>query len=375
MEGLKTSIPQRLYIIRIITTLGLFFSFFLSFKLWAGEHLFPGVPAIQGVHIAYPFDLLPVILSSFFLICSLVLRRTRLFIFLSLCINLFIVLLDMNRLQPWFYIYNAILFVFLFHDGRVDNPNRFTSIFIFIQMIIASVYIYNGLNQAMNPLFVVTDFYDIILPLKKIMSERQFLFFLKAGKIVPFIPIFIGLGLLVRPVKYLAISFAVAMHLLLFILLFPSAANPNYALWFMNIVFGTALFFLFSGETRQRYFSTSVLLARPMFYIIIACFWIMPALRGKNYWPESMCFNFRSGATPSERIHVSEESYSNLPYYVRGFCSRNGSAYTLNVSGWCGHELNSDYFNHDSFAGSTFTKGMQVVTSAPPIPGRQLSAR
>jgi hypothetical protein len=374
MEGLKTAIPQRLYFIRIVVTIGLFFSFYLSFNLWGTDHFFPGLPVLRNLDIAGPWHYTLVIASSVLLLGSLVFYKTRLFIFLSLLINLFMVLLDMNRLQPWFYIYNAVLFVFLFYDGRVDNPNKFISVFVFIQLIVASVYVYNGLNQLMNPLFVVSDFYDVILPLKKVMSERQFLFFLKMGKVVPFIPISIGVGLLVRPVKYLAISLAAAMHVFLFILLFPSAGNSNYALWFMNLVFGLMIFFLFSGETRQRYFSPTVLLSRPLFYIIIGAFWIMPAFPGLKIWPESLCFNFKSGIAATRNIAVTQSDYNNMPYYIKAFCVKGSKSYMLDVNRWCAHELNAEYYDHDRFTNSSFSKGIQLVV-VPQLPETELSAR
>jgi uncharacterized membrane protein YjdF len=256
------------------------------------------------------------------------------------------VLFDVNRLQPWFYVYNAILFIFMFYDGRVDNSNKFTSIFIFIQLIVASVYVFNGISQLMNPFFVITDFYDAILPLKKIMSERQFLFFLKAGKFVPYIMIFIGLGLLVRPVKYLAISFGVALHVLLFIFLFPSANNHNYALWFMNMVFTFMVLFLYSGKTQQRYFSVAVLFQKPLFYMIIVAFWIMPAFNFKEKWPGSLSFNFKSGPSPNENLLISENDFERLPFYIRGFCTKKSGEYVLRLRSWCSHELKSEYFNH-----------------------------
>lgn len=374
MEGLRTPIPQRLYFIRVIVSLGLFFSFYLSISLWGSDHFFPAVPVLQSISIDTPWHYGLMVASSLCLLCSLVFYNTRLFIVLSLIINVFMVLLDMNRLQPWFYIYNAILFIFLFYDGRVDNPNRFTSLFILIQLIVASVYVFNGLNQLTNPLFVVSDFYDVISPLKKILSERQFLFFLKMGKIVPFIPIFIGVGMLIRPVKYLAISLAAVMHLSLFVLLFPSAANTNYALWFMNLVFACMIFFLFSGETRQRYFSPAVLFTRPLFYAVCVAFWIMPALPGQSVWPESLCFNFKSGVSATRNLQLSEPDYQNLPHYIRAFCVKGSNAYVLRVNAWCSHELNSEYFNHEQFTRSAFSRGIQLV-SLPRVPEGELSAR
>ncbi|MGZ3901650.1 MAG: hypothetical protein ACXVDC_15085 [Bacteroidia bacterium] len=282
---------------------------------------------------------------------------------------------DLNRLQPWFYVYNAILLVFLFYNGRVDDPNKFTSIFIFVQVIISSVYLYNGFNQLRNPLFIVSDFYDVILPLKEVLSQRQFLLALKIGQIAPYITMFVGLGMLVRPVKYLAISMGLIMHLFLFILLFPSVHNSNYALWFMNLVFGFMILFLFSGKTQQRYFSYSFLFQKPLFYILVAAFWIMPALNSFNYWPAALSFNFKSGSSVNENMSLSESAYNNLPLYIRAFCEKNNEGYVLKVRHWCSNELRSEYFNHDLIVKDGFRDAMQVVTAAPPLPEGELSVK
>jgi hypothetical protein len=361
MEGLKISIPQRLYYLRALVTLGLIISFLLSLNLWGGERYFPSIPVFEHFFLKPPYDYVLVFMSLIFLLSSLIFHTTRTFIFLALLSNCFLVLFDVNRLQPWFYIYNAILFVFMFYDGRVDNPNKFTAVFIYIQLIVAAVYVYNGVSQLMNPFFVITDFYDAILPLRKIMSERQFLFFLKFGKFVPFLMIFIGAGLLIRPVKYLAISFGIALHLLLFIFLFPSANNHNYALWFMNLVFGTLMIFLYSGKTQQRYFSNSVLLQRPLFYGIVIIFWIMPAFNSNKRWPGALSFNFKSGSTPQENVSISEDDFDHLPYYVRGFCTKTRHGYVLKLGNWCHHELSSEYFDHASLVNVKMEDVLQVA--------------
>ncbi|MBA3662778.1 MAG: hypothetical protein H0W61_01030 [Bacteroidetes bacterium] len=376
MEGLQTAIPRRLFYLRTIVTLGIFISFFLSMNLWGGGRYFPSIPVFEQFHLTPPFDYVLVIVSALFLLASLLFRNTRMFIFLSLLINVFLLLLDLNRLQPWFFVYNAVLIVFLFYNGRVDNSNKFTSVFIFIQMIVASVYVYNGVSQLMNPIFIETDFNDIILPLKKVVSERQFIFFLKTGKVVPYVMIFIGIGLLFRQVKYLAISLGLCMHLFLFVLLFPSAGNSNYALWFMNLVFGTMIILLFSGKTQQRYFSYSFLFQKPLFYLILLAFWVMPAFNHSQRWPDALSSNFKSGASGKEKVLISKNVYEGLPNYIRSFCSPHKEGqYVLKLDKWCGHELRSEYFNHEILMPGRFKEAMQIVTAGAPLPEDELSVK
>ncbi|MEO6305929.1 MAG: hypothetical protein ABIP51_22475, partial [Bacteroidia bacterium] len=294
IEGLTIPIPQRLLMIRVTICVSLIISVFLSFNLWGGERLFPYSAHFETGFIKAPYDYFIIGFFLLFIIASLFLKKYRLFIFLALLIGTAMVCFDLNRLQPWFYIYSAFLFILMFYNGRIDDPNRFTSFFIVLQLIFCSIYIFNGLSQ-LNSFFTETDLPDVISPLQNMMSERQFLFIKKIGAFIPYSLIFIGLGLLVRATRYLAISFAVIFHVLLIIFLFPSGVNQNYAMWFCNITFIPLLFLLFSGKTKQRYYSPTLLFQFPLFYLVIILFWIMPCFNQKGLWPDNLSANFKSG--------------------------------------------------------------------------------
>lgn len=362
MEGLQTSTPRRLSFIRIIVTLGLILSFLMSMNLWCGERVFPSNPVITNFTLGAPLDYILVILSICCLICSLFLRKHRLFIFLSLAINIFLVLLDLNRLQAWFYVYNAILFVLMFYNGRVDDSGRYTYFFIIIQLIIASVYIYNGISQ-FNSYFLQSDFYDVISPLENISSQRQFEFFMSAGKFVPYFVIFIGLGLIIKPARYLAISAAWFFHLVLLILLFPSAKNTNYALWFMNLIFGILVLFLFSGKTQTRYFNWLLLFQKPLFYVVMFAFWVVPIFNLANHWPYSPTTNFKYGNVQNRFVAIDENTFRKLPPYLKHFCSKNNNNYFLKVSEWCRHELKSEYNSPSPLQGVLIDDIIQITST------------
>lgn len=338
IEGLTIPIPQRLLLIRVTICISLIISVLLSFHLWGGERLFPYAPAYEQFFIKAPYDYFVVGFFMLLIVASLFLKKHRLFIFLALLIGATMVFYDLNRLQPWFYIYFSFLFVLMFYNGRIDDANKFTSFFIVLQLIFCSIYIFNGISQ-LNSLFKETGFPDLISPLQKMMSERQFLFIKKIGVFIPYVLIFIGLGLLIRPIRYLAITFAVIFHVLLIIFLFPTENNQNYAMWFCNITFIPLLFLLFSGKTKQRYYSPTLLLQFPLFYLIITLFWIMPCFNQKNIWPDNLSGNFKSGNVNEVEIKFSKIVLDKLPPYVQHFCHQKDSAYTLDYNAWCRDEL------------------------------------
>jgi hypothetical protein len=359
---LQMTIPQRLSWIRITVTLSLVISFFLSGGLWTSSALFPDAPLFRHLRLDSPFDIILTGLSIISLLVSMFAEKRRAFIFLSLLINIFLVMCDMNRLQAWFYIYNAVLLVMLFYNGRVDNPGKYTSTFTIIQMIIAAVYIFNGIDQ-LNPNFISTDFYDVISPVSSISSERQFAFMLKAGAFVPYFLIFIGVGLLIQPVRYLAIFCAWVFHLLMFILLFPSPKNDHYSLWFMNIAFAALLLFLFSGKPRERYFSWTLLVQKPMFYLVLLAFWVAPLASRLNYWPKAPTASFLCGKSAFQKTSISRQAYAQLPFYLRHFCSEKEEGYELRIADWCRHELKSEYTS-GPFFNKSFESGILQLTQS-----------
>lgn len=340
IDGLKISIPQRIILLRVTLTLALIVSVFLSFDLWAGYRSFAYTPLVKTHPLVTQYDVVIIGFVLLFWLCSLFLKYQRLFIFLAFAVCVFLVLLDLNRLQPWFYIYNSLLIVFIFYNGRVDDPNKFTSIFIMLQLILASVYFYTGISQ-LNSEFVNTVFPEVISPLKALMSERQFLFFKKMGRIIPYLLMFIGLAFTISPLRYLAITLAVAIHLLLLVFLFPSATNTNYAQWFSNLTFLVMAILLFSGKTKQRYFSPTFLFKTPLFYLVSVVFLIMPAFNTVDKWPDFLSSNSASGNNNVALITISEEARNKLPYYERSFCVKKDSLIVVDYQAWCAHELHS----------------------------------
>jgi hypothetical protein len=220
----------------------------------------------------------------------------------------------------------------------VDDSNRFTSYFICLQIILASVYFFCGISQ-LNASFIDTEFSSIIEPLKSMVSERQFIFFKKIGVATPYVLIFTGLGLIISPIRYLAITVGIVIHLCLLVLLFPSRSNHNYALWFSNLVFGVLLVALFSGKTKQRYFSPSYLFHIPAFYAVMLLFVIMPFFNSSGQWPDYLSSNFKSGRNKTVSIKIEPGLYKKLPFYQRSFCLSSGNGYLLQYNQWCGNEL------------------------------------
>jgi hypothetical protein len=360
MKFLNLSIPRRLQYIRISICLALLISFLLSWNLWSNNAYYPDQLLVPSLQFLSPFSGFITVASILSLLVSVLHKNHRLFLLIALSLNILLVLLDYNRLQSWFFIYNALLFVLLFYNGRVDNSTHFIFIFICLQIIPASVYFFNGISQ-LNPNFYNTDLYSTLSTLHSHSSERQFAYFMKAGRIVPFVLIFLSLALLIRPTRFLAIPLALIFHFLLLFLLFPSERNSNAAIWLMNLTFSILTIFLFAGNTQDRYFSNSILLQKPLFYLVFFCFFISPAFQFLNIWENAPKITFRNGHQPKSNPMLNEEQFKQLPLYVRHFCKKNEDRYEIRISDWCRHELRSDPVAEGIFLNKNEQSGTNIA--------------
>lgn len=352
MEGLQQSIPKRMGALKNILTIGLLVSVLSSAHLWCGERVFPRAPVWSSFYLNEWAEVALLVLYVVLLLASLFLRKQRLLLCLAITVATVFVLADLNRLQPWFYFYNAMLLVFVFYNGRVDDSNNFTAYFISLQVIFASLYFFAGVNR-LGDGGMTEEFNHSIAPMQHMLSERHFLFFMRVGVTIPFLLLFSGLGLIVMPVRYLAISLVVLFHLLLFVMLMPFFGNYNYPLWISQPVFILLALLLFSGKTKQRYFSPSFLLNLPLFYVIVILFWVMPVFSRFGAWPSYLTGDFRNYHTGKHIVDVSDEQYRQLPFYERSFCTPKGNTYELDVNAWCLHELNATYCSDVDLPGNS----------------------
>ncbi len=341
IESLQLSIPQRINLIRTTLVISLIVSVLLSLNLWCGNRSFPVAPVFLENWLNPSYDFIWIVLAILFWTASLLFKFQRLFIFLACLLCLLLILFDLNRLQPWFFIYNSLLVMFIFYDGRVDVPNKYNSFFSIIQLIFASFYFFNGIS-CLNDQFVKESFEGIISPVQSLISERQFIFLRKTGYLVPYLLMFIGFGLMFSSIRFLAISMAFLLHLILFFLLLPSVNNLNYPLWLSNLSFILLLVFLFSGNTNQPYYSFIYLFNRILFYPVFVFFIVLPFFNKINKWPDYLSSNSKGGNSIVLELRINKRIKQQLPLYNRFFLTPKDSLFVVDYQHWCLHELNSD---------------------------------
>ena len=364
IEGLQLIIPKRLSLLKNTLVFSLLVSVLLSTCLWAGERDFPLTPVIEGFVMSNLLNWVLFFALLLSWLAILVSRFDRFFLFLSLLISVLLIFADIQRLQPWYYLYSCMLFILLFYNGRVDNPNTYNAFFVVLQLILCSVYFFSGFNM-LNPEFVNKSFTQIIAPIHTWLSDRQFAFFVRSGHLAPYLLMFTGISLLVKSIRFLGIALSLTMHTLLLVFLCPCFSNANYALWFANLVFPCIVLLLFSGQVSSRYFSPAFLLQKAVFYPVAILFFILPFFNRLNLWPDFLSSNYRSGNLETVKISLSEEAYTRLPLKFQTYCFRENFSYVIDYEAWSENELHADCYPDERVFRDLYKKIVDLSGNQP----------
>jgi hypothetical protein len=341
MNGPTLSIPKRMLFLRFVLTLVMVTSIFLSLKLWGGDREFPKTNLLPMRLMKAGPDLLLPLLAVLFFLGSLVFHFQRLLLLIGYLICVLLLVTDVERLQLWSFMYMSLFMVFLLYNGRVDDPNRYTSYFIILQMIISSYYFFTGLWQ-LNDHFLNGPYTELVEPMRKYLSERQHYLLLRCGMFSPYVFMFTGVALMISPIRYLAITTAILLHVAVLCLRFPSPQHPNSGVYLMNVFLMIAVVVLFAGKTKQRYYNPIFLFQNVLFYAVMLFHVALPFTHLSDNWPEILSWNFRSGNNTTGEFRLSVNAYTQLPLYEKHYCVKQGDHYLLDHRRWCEEELKSD---------------------------------
>lgn len=331
-------ITHRLQFIKLTALLGILLSALLSFNLWAGQRWFPKAPLFQnlpGFHAPYDYLHIGVLLV---LIVFSLLSKHKAPMLLLVIFSVYLCMDDQNRLQPWFFNYNLILFVLLFFKNRVDEPNNYISVFISLQILVALIYIFSGI-QKLNDLFV-KDTYDwMIEPLGKFLSPGQMNLLHKAGYAAPYIETAIGISLLIKPLRFIAIPAALLMHLFILLTLGPTGNSYNYVVWPWNVMMVVLVLLLFANVEKERFFDISFLFKSFAFYVVITLMLVFPCFSLINKYDSYLSSSLYSGNTDQCTLVLSNKAYNRLPFYIKHFATPDDDYNILYIKHWCLKEL------------------------------------
>lgn len=360
--GIHLSIYNRLKLIKITAVLGLFLSMLFSLNSWAGQRYFPVYSLIEGIQVLPPYDYVFPVVELLLLILLLFIPKPKLFIFLIVMVNVYFILTDINRLQSWLFVYNAILIVLFFYNWRIDNVNHYTLHFILLQILMAALYVHSGI-QKFNPFFTEEVFPSVIKSLGNWISDRQLNLLAKMAYAIPIFEILAGLGILIKPLRFIAVPVLSLIHITLLLFTGFSGEKNTPMVWVWNLSMIFLILFLFTGKTSERFYSVTHLFKQPLFYLIILFFWIFPFLHLFNLYPAPLSFSFYSGNENQGELIINQKTYDNLPLYVRHFANSTNDGYRIDLQEWCMEELNIQIYN-ESFLYVGVQQKIQKITGS-----------
>ncbi|MBI3521018.1 MAG: hypothetical protein HY062_16890 [Bacteroidetes bacterium] len=332
-------LTQRLQLIKFTVLVGLFISILLSYHLWAGERYFPKSSLFNGyTGVPAPYDYIHLVVLLGLLVASFVTQKK----FPTIVLILFSVYLccdDQNRLQPWFYNYILILFILLFYKHRVDEPNNYTTVFISLQILVALIYIFSGI-QKLNSSFVPDTFQWMVSAFDTILSKRQLNLVTKFGYIVPYFELSLGVLLLVKPLRFIIVPLVVLMHLFILIMLGPLGKDYNMVVWPWNLIMIVLVLLLFADIKQERFFDISFLFKGISFYIVITLMLIFPVFSLKNQYDSYLSSSLYSSNLNDCQLILSDKAYQKLPLYIRHFTNTSADYNILYIKRWAITELN-----------------------------------
>lgn len=276
----------------------------LSFRLWAGERLFPHVPVWQNLalpgFVEYLVAAALVLLSAGLVVLP---RDRRLALQLAIMLPAYC-LFDQMRLQPWLYLFWLLLVA---RCGSQENPRIALGV---QRLAIAGLYVWSGLHK-LNPEYWNYTHGFVLQPLQVYLPAAVFQALLGGSYLAGPMEALLGLGLLFVRTRTLACRGLWLMHA--FLLLCLGTQHWNAIVWPWNLVMMCFVWRYFY-ESDWKLDLKSLLTARPRLptAAVLALVWLAPLLNLAGLWDHYLSFSLYSGRSRALVIYVKADVAERL---------------------------------------------------------------
>jgi hypothetical protein len=305
--------------------------FALSRGLWLSSgRTFPTVPVFDFLpRVPAPFDLVWLLALVALLAASAAAARPRRHLFAALALAAALALWDQNRWQPWFYQY---LFMMLLIAATPQSPEGEEAALRACGLLVASLYFWAGV-QKLNPRFFAEAVPSLAAELPAALARLA----TPLGVLVPLTEISAGLLLLTRRGRRVGVALALAMHVCVLLLFFPSRRNK--VVWPWNAAMMVFVLLLFRGGAHGlREFLPRRALSPQAAAALFFC--LLPLLSLFGLWERYLSGALYSGDTAGAEVRMSEGVASKLPTQVRLKARPDATgAATLDLNHWSYTEL------------------------------------
>ena len=327
-------ISQRLRIVKTILALSLITSICFTFNWWLPAGFYPKI-ALYNFSYNEIADYVLLGILSISLIGMFLYRSPKIFVLVATLCLAFAVFTDTAKGQYWLFFYLAVLLLLCGHNWRIDNPRRYSAVFTAIKLLVCFMYVLSSIE------FLKTSidgnmWLQFIAPLEKICTPEQHKYLLGIRYIVPFVELFVVLGLFVHRLKTAAIVIGISLHVFSFCLLLAQTPYLNAAILIWNVCMIFLLYFLFAGKTaEQKIYAFSFSLYGSLVLLVA----VFGGLVNQDLFPENKVDLMQSN-TAQQFIYIKQSEKNKLPLYLQYFTASNSDTdyAKLSVTNWCANE-------------------------------------
>ena len=332
---------NRLVALQVALPLALLSAILLSPKLWLSSRDYPLIPVFDFLPpLDAPFDALVFAILVAAIVLAALAVDPRRYIAVLLAALVLLILFDQTRLQPWTYQYLFMFGALAALSWSTAHAGTRATALNSVRFIIAITYVWSG-AQKLNVTFadeVLPWFAEPITDFLPVLSND---FPTAVGFMAAALEIALGMGLLFRKTRSVAVIGLIAMHVLILISLGPLGHNWNSVIWPWNVAMAVFLVILFWREKGAG--ARDVLVGRRWRFhtLAVLLLGVMPLLSFFDRWDSYLSSSLYSGNIRTAAIFVDESVGARLPAAVQENARpQSDGRFLITVSDWALNELN-----------------------------------
>jgi hypothetical protein len=318
-----------------------------SGKLWLSARLYPLVPVL-GVVPPFPWPLDLFVLALLVGLLVGLVARPLSWPLAAAVVGLFALLFaqDQSRLWPSFYQFFLLLLLVLAHRPGGGEPAAARTLHG-MRFVLAAVYFWGGV-QKLTPHFFREEFPWFVRPLTDLLPGP-----------VPWLPVLglaaavgealLGIGLLTRRFRRIALGEALLMHAVILVCIGPLRGDWNDSAWIWSLATAGLAWLLFRAAEPFRlatmFAASPAANVAPAVVVVLAG--ILPVLDNFNRWDSALSFNVYTGNTRVGHVVMPPGSAARLPREIAAHALSVGEMEVLDLNAWAMQEFNAGTYPAD----------------------------
>ncbi|MEM7105497.1 MAG: MauE/DoxX family redox-associated membrane protein [Bacteroidota bacterium] len=313
----------------------------LSQKLWLTDRAFPLMPAWEGFSVSHTFNLVLLLVLVGLLVAKAVFPAKGLGLIIVPVVIL-LVLIDLNRLQPWTYI-----LLLLFALSGIKHLFKVKGLVLYgVRILIIGTFLWTGISK-LNPHFLENTFLTILTKALKVQDTTFFVNNPEFGYFFGLTEILVALLLLFQKTRILAVCMIVFTHLFICYFVSPLALGLDWIVIPWNLFMASWVVIVFTKVLNPVDFDWGFDSAKAIKYGFTFVVLVLPSLNLIGKWDNFMSFNFFSDKTTKLIIGVESTQIPNLsPEIQKRFKTvpGGGGGQMLDLLEWSFDEINVPHY-------------------------------